>query len=52
LAITGPVMDGPVVLVDDMVDSRWTLTVCAWLLRRSGSGAVWPVALAVAGHDQ
>jgi ATP-dependent DNA helicase RecQ len=51
LAIIGPVPDGPVLLVDDMVDSRWTLTVCAWLLRRSGSGEVWPVALAVAGHD-
>ena len=35
----------PVLLVDDMVDSRWTLTVSAWLLRKSGSGAVWPLAL-------
>ncbi len=40
---------GPVLLVDDMVDSRWTLTVAAWLLRSHGSGEVWPLALAQAG---
>lgn len=43
---------GPLLLVDDMVDSRWTLTVCAWLLRSHGSGAVWPLALAETGHAQ
>ncbi|MDE0271712.1 MAG: RecQ family ATP-dependent DNA helicase [Gammaproteobacteria bacterium] len=37
---------GPVLLVDDIVDSRWTLTVAAWLLRSHGSGEVWPLALA------
>jgi ATP-dependent DNA helicase RecQ len=42
---------GPVLLVDDMVDSRWTLTVAAWLLRTHGSGVVWPLALAETGHD-
>ena len=42
---------GPVLLVDDMVDSRWTLTVSAWLLRRHGSGPVWPLVLAQTGHD-
>ncbi len=36
-------------LVDDMVDSRWTLTVAAWLLRSHGSGVVWPLALAQTG---
>ena len=36
----------PVLLVDDMVDSGWTFTVCAALLRQAGSGAVFPVALA------
>lgn len=36
-----------VLLVDDMVDSRWTLTVVAALLRRAGSGPVYPYALAV-----
>ena len=39
------VLDGSVLLVDDMVDSRWTLTVAAWLLRSGGSGVVWPLAL-------
>ncbi len=47
-----PVPHGPVLLVDDMVDSRWTLTVSAWLLRRGGSGEVWPLALSQAGRDQ
>ena len=41
------VLDGSVLLVDDMVDSRWTLMVAAWLLRSSGSGEVWPLALAL-----
>ena len=36
----------PVLLVDDMVDSRWTLTIIAALLRAAGSGPVFPVALA------
>jgi len=43
---------GPVLLVDDMVDSRWTLTVAAWLLRSHGSGEVLPLALALAGHTE
>ncbi|HWO99222.1 MAG TPA: helicase-related protein [Methylococcus sp.] len=42
---------GPVLLVDDMVDSRWTLTVAAWLLRKHGNGPVWPMVLAQAGHE-
>ena len=42
-------LPGPVLLVDDMVDSRWTFTVVAWELRRRGSGEVWPLALADAG---
>jgi ATP-dependent DNA helicase RecQ len=47
-----PLPSGPVLLVDDMVDSRWTLTVAAWLLRSSGSGEVWPMALSEAGHGE
>jgi ATP-dependent DNA helicase RecQ len=46
------VRNGPVLLVDDMVDSRWTLTVAAWLLRSNGSGPVWPFVLAQAGARQ
>jgi ATP-dependent DNA helicase RecQ len=53
LALTAaPRPRGPVLLVDDLVDSRWTLTVAAWLLRRGGSGEVWPLVLAQAGHDE
>jgi ATP-dependent DNA helicase RecQ len=43
---------GSVFLVDDLVDSRWTMTVAGWLLRTHGSGPVFPVALAYAGRDQ
>ena len=37
---------GPVLLVDDVVDSGWTFTILAMLLRQAGSGPVYPVALA------
>ncbi|MBA2380668.1 MAG: RecQ family ATP-dependent DNA helicase [Chloroflexi bacterium] len=40
--------DGPALLVDDLVDSRWTMTVAGALLRAAGSGPVLPYALAVA----
>jgi len=36
---------GPVLLVDDLVQSGWTLTVAAALLREAGSGPVYPLAL-------
>jgi ATP-dependent DNA helicase RecQ len=45
-AVVENVSEGPVLLVDDMVDSRWTLTVAAYLLREAGSGRVYPIALA------
>ena len=35
-----------VLLVDDMVDSRWTLAMLTYLLRKAGSGPVYPFALA------
>ncbi|HNR69714.1 MAG TPA: recombinase RecQ, partial [bacterium] len=38
-----------VLLIDDMVDSRWTMTVAAWLLRSHGSGRVFPFALSLTG---
>ena len=38
---------GPCLLVDDMVDSRWTFTVAAAVLRQAGCGAVFPLALAL-----
>ncbi|MFC7487967.1 RecQ family ATP-dependent DNA helicase [Knoellia sp. CPCC 206453] len=40
---------GPVLLVDDLVSSRWTLTVASRALRRAGADAVLPFALAVDG---
>lgn len=50
LVVAGTMPAGPVLLVDDMVDSRWTLTVAAWLLRAHGSGPVFPLALASTAH--
>lgn len=43
---TGKSPDGPVLLIDDMVDSKWTLTVCGYLLKKEGCAAVYPFALA------
>jgi ATP-dependent DNA helicase RecQ len=40
--------NGPVLLVDDIVDSGWTFTVAASVLRQNGSGPVFPFALAKA----
>ncbi|SDB95425.1 ATP-dependent DNA helicase, RecQ-like [Raineyella antarctica] len=40
---------GPVLLVDDLVDSRWTMAVAGRLLRRAGAPGVLPLALGVAG---
>jgi ATP-dependent DNA helicase RecQ (EC 3.6.1.-) len=34
-----------VLLVDDMVDSRWTFTILAAMLRYAGTGPVFPCAL-------
>lgn len=40
------VIPSTVLLVDDIVDSGWTFTVAAYLLRENGSGPVFPLALA------
>jgi ATP-dependent DNA helicase RecQ len=45
------VLPGPVLLIDDLVDSRWTMTVAGSLLREHGSGPVHPFALAAAARD-
>jgi ATP-dependent DNA helicase RecQ len=37
----------PVLLVDDLADSRWTMTVAGRELRRAGATAVLPFALAL-----
>jgi len=39
-------LGGPVLLVDDLCDSRWTLTVATALLRKAGAQEVMPFALA------
>ena len=36
----------PVLLVDDIIDSGWTLTVIGAALREAGSGPVYPLVLA------
>ncbi|CEJ13777.1 ATP-dependent DNA helicase RecQ [bacterium YEK0313] len=52
LAAAGePIPEGPVLLVDDTVESRWTLTLAAWALRKQGCGPVLPFALARTGRD-
>ena len=40
---------GPVLLIDDLADSRWTLTVASRELRRAGATAVLPFTLARRG---
>ena len=40
---------GPVLLVDDFVNSRWTITQAAGALRRAGASDVLPLVLAVDG---
>ncbi len=55
LAVPEPVraglagLGGPVLLVDDQLDSGWTMTVAAMVLRQSGATAVLPFVLAAAG---
>ena len=46
--VAGAVPDGPVLLVDDLADSKWTLTAVARALRLAGSGPVHPFVLATA----
>ena len=41
-------LGGPVLLVDDLIDSGWTMTVAARALRQAGATAVLPLALASA----
>ncbi|MEJ8637891.1 RecQ family ATP-dependent DNA helicase [Streptomyces sp. MS2.AVA.5] len=47
LAETLAAAGGPVLLVDDLSDSGWTLAVAARLLRRAGAKGVFPLVLAV-----
>ncbi|ATY89866.1 RecQ family ATP-dependent DNA helicase [Pectobacterium atrosepticum] len=51
LAMTMHPPKGPVLLIDDIVNSRWTLTVASWLLRQNGSGEILPVVLSYTGNE-
>jgi ATP-dependent DNA helicase RecQ len=48
IGLTAGLPSAPVLLVDDVVDSGWTLTLLAVLLQQHGSGPVYPFALAKA----
>jgi ATP-dependent DNA helicase RecQ len=41
----GVTFDGPVLLVDDRIRSRWTVTVAGSLLAEAGATSVLPLAL-------
>lgn len=51
LVVNNALPVGPVLLVDDVVDSRWTMTVATYKLRSKGCGLVFPVAIAQAGSS-
>lgn len=48
LEIRGTIPNTPVLLVDDIIDSGWTLTIAGYLLRKHGSGIAYPFTLAQA----
>lgn len=45
-AITGPAPRGKVLLIDDVSNSRWTMTVIAEVLARAGAAPVYPLVIA------
>ena len=47
-ALAAQLTGQPVLLVDDFIDTGWTFTVVARLLRLAGAGQVYPFALALA----
>jgi ATP-dependent DNA helicase RecQ len=49
--IPGTTLSDPFFLVDDMVDSGWTLTVAIHQLCKAGSGPGYPLALALASNQ-
>jgi ATP-dependent DNA helicase RecQ len=48
IGISGDIPNSPVLLVDDILDSGWTLAMAGWLLRSHGCGQVFPFTLAQA----
>lgn len=49
VAVELPNLPGPILLVDDLVDSGWTMSLAGRTLRQAGASAILPLALAVAG---
>ena len=49
LAAAASGVEGPVLLIDDLVDSGWTMVLAGRALRQAGAPAVLPLALAIAG---
>ena len=45
-AIRGTVPPGPILLIDDVADSRWTMTALGDLLLSEASGPVYPFVVA------
>ncbi len=48
--VRGPLPEGPVLLVDDTVSSRWTLTEVGARLKEAGCSSVYPLVLAHVGN--
>jgi ATP-dependent DNA helicase RecQ len=46
-----PVIGASILLVDDIADSKWTLTVLGELLQNKGSGKIYPFVLATMSHS-
>ncbi|WP_241989446.1 RecQ family ATP-dependent DNA helicase [Halorubrum sp. SP9] len=46
MTATDDVRAGPVLVINDLVDSRWAFTEASFVLRDAGSGPVYPFALA------
>ena len=47
--IIDEIPSGAVLLIDDVIDSGWTVTVISALLKRKGSGNVFPASLSTTG---
>lgn len=45
LSVVGKAPDGPVLLLDDVVNTRWTITAAAYKLRDAGAAEVHPLVL-------
>jgi ATP-dependent DNA helicase RecQ len=46
-SVSTPLNGEAILLIDDIADSKWTMTILGDLLQRHGSGPVCPFALAV-----